>query len=274
MKVTETTIEEMDKLPKIVYKYRTWNDKYHREIITDQIVFMARPTSFEDPIDCKLQKRYDLLTDEEIFNKYLQSSLDDPKHYNWTPHQHLNFAKDWLLNGPMRDKEYIERSQQEHFNQFDDRFGVLSLTANPENEKMWEAYSENHKGFCVGFDTKFMFKYLGGGGEVVYYDDLPIINAFDSFDIENFKQVFSKEMKWSYEEEYRTHKFYKSPASIDDRRIKLPKECYSKIIFGASQPENQREEIIEVCKEQKLNVEFYIESLNKGVLNIIEMPKR
>lgn len=273
MKVTETTIDEMDQLPPVIYKYRTWDDKYHREIITDQIVFMARPTSFEDPMDCKLQKRYDLLTDEEIFNKYLQSSLDDPNHYYWTPQQHLSFAKDWLINDPMRDKEYLKKSQEDHFNQFDDRFGVLSLTANPKNEKMWEEYSNNHKGFCVGFNTKLMFKHLGGGGEVIYYDELPIINAFDSFDIEHFKQVFSKEMKWSYEEEYRTHKFYKSPADNDDRRIKLPKECYSETIFGAFQPKIQREEIIDVCIEQNLNVQFYTESINNGVVDLLLMSE-
>jgi hypothetical protein len=274
MKVTETTIEEMNHIPPIVYKYRTWNNKFHREIITDQIVFMAMPTSFDDPLDCKLQKRYDLITDEEIFTKYLQMSIDSPKHKYWTPQQHIDFANDGLANGPMRDKEYIEKAQQEDFNQFNDRFGVLSLTANPVNRKMWEEYSENHKGFCVGFDTKIMFKYLGGGGEVVYYDELPIINAFDSFEVEHFKQVFSKEKKWSYEEEYRTHKFYKKPATLDDRRITLPKECFREIIFGANQPENQREEIIQICSEQELNVKFFVESKNNGEIKTIEIPSR
>jgi hypothetical protein len=61
MEVKQISYDEMNDLPKTVYKYRNWSDNFHKEIITEQIVFMARPTSFEDQSDCKLIKRYDYL---------------------------------------------------------------------------------------------------------------------------------------------------------------------------------------------------------------------
>ena len=256
----------MNDLPKTVYKYRSWSDNFHKEIISEQIVFMARPTSFEDPLDCKLVKRYDLLTDDDIYNKYLQSSKQDNP--TWTRQQHRKFARNWFKKSPMRSQEHIKQMQSEHFTEFDNRFGVLSLTANPKLYAMWDKYSDQHKGFCVGFDTKKMFKHLGGGGEVAYYEMLPDILPFDSYEEEHFKQVFSKEVKWSFEEEYRTHRFYKEPATIAERRIKLTKECYTEIIFGAYISENHKQEIISTCKNANINVEYYCVAINDNQILI------
>ncbi len=139
---------------------------------------------------------------------------------------------------------------------------------------MWNEYSENHQGFCVGFDTKKLFKSLGGGGLVVYDDDLPDILPFDSHEVEHFKQVYTKKEKWAFEEEYRTYKFYLQTATVDDRRIKIPKECYNEIIFGARQQESHRQEIISICKEQELEVEYYVETTNENIVSIDRMPSR
>lgn len=256
MTIEVISYDEIDDLPEVVFKYRNWADNYHKEILTEQIVFMARPTSFEDPLDCKSQKRYDLLTEEQIFNKYYQDSLK--LHHNWTEEQHQKFAADGFAQSPMRDKNKIKLLQEKHFKQFDNRFGVLSLTANNLNEAMWTKYSDNHKGFCVGFDTKNMFVHLGGGGHVEYYDQLPDILPFDSFEEENFKQIFAKQSKWTFEQEYRTHRFYKNPiATNDDRRIKLPKDCYKQIIFGSQMAQDHINQIIDTCKEQQLAVDFF-----------------
>lgn len=258
---TQTTIENLTDIPELLYKYRSWKDKFHKEILTDQIVFMSAPTSFEDSMDCKLQKRYDLITEEEIYNKYLMDSKRNNP--NWSRQQHRKFARDWSKKSPIRDKKGIQEKQKTHFNEFDKRFGVLSLTSNQTRLEMWEKYADSHSGFCVGFDSRKMFKYLGGGGMVNYYEELPNILPSDSFEVEHFKQIYSKESKWSFEQEYRTHKFYPSGASISDRRTKLPKECYKEIIFGSNLSLEQRKEIIEICKSQGLNVSFFEEKISE-----------
>jgi hypothetical protein len=73
------------------------------------------------------------------------------------------------------------------------------------------------------------------------------------------KQVlifFSKEQKWEFEEEYRTHKFWEYFANDNQRKIKLRKDCYSEIIFGSEMPEVNKSQIESICNSTKLNVKF------------------
>jgi len=75
-------------------------------------------------------------------------------------------------------------------------------------------------------------------------------------DIEAFhKAVFFKERKWDYEEEYRTTKFYTKDATIEDRRIKLPKDVFNCIILGKN-IEN-RDEVIQMVKKYIGNIPIY-----------------
>ncbi|MNQ19872.1 hypothetical protein D3C85_329460 [compost metagenome] len=215
---------------------------------------MARPTSFEDKKDCKLLKRYDLMTNQEIFDKYID--LSKKSNPTWKRHQHRQHAKAMSKNSPMKNINYLKRIQEDHFLEFDNRFGVLSLTANPSNLKMWNKYSDDGKGFCVGFEPKIMFPFLGGGGKVIYCEELPIIFHSDDFHTEHVKQVFSKEDIWSFEEEYRTHKFYQTPPTDAERCIVLPIEAYKEVIFGWAMPEDVIKEIMEVCSRENLHVQF------------------
>ncbi len=247
----------MQGLPKTIYKYRTWSNENHRTILTEQEVFLSRPTSFEDPLDCKLLKRYDLITNQQIYDKYLTASKED--HPNWTRQQHRKFARDWFKKSPMHNKEYINQLQEEHFKEFDSRFGVLSLTANQSNFIMWDKYSEHHKGFCVGFNSLRMFPYLGGGGPVKYYEKLPDILPLDDYQDEHYKQVFSKENKWEFEEEYRTHKFFERPMLDEERKIKLPIDCFTEIIFGVQMQNDVKDEITNICEMNKMKITFFEE---------------
>ena len=187
MKVQEITIDEAPDFPENIYKYRTWNG-YQKTIITGKTVFMAKPNSFEDKKDCKLLKRYDLMTNQDIFNKYV--NLSKELNPTLSRQQHRQHAKEKSKNSPMKNKNYIKELQEQTFLQFNERFGVLSLTANPSNLKMWNKYSDDGKGFCVGFHPKIMFPFLGGGGKVIYCNELPIIFHNDDFHTEHVKQVF------------------------------------------------------------------------------------
>lgn len=255
------------KFPELIYKYRIWNDNYQKTILSERKVFLAPPTSFEDKKDCKLFVRYDLMTNLDIYKKYLESSKN--KNPSWTKEQHKKHALKWTTNSPLKNKKSIKKQQEEHFREFDKRFGVLSLTANNSNLTMWNKYSNYGTGFCVGFDSEILFQRLGGGSEVKYCSKLPDIYHNDPFMIEHYKQVFSKEEKWSNEEEYRTYKFYENPASVSDRQIVVPVEAYREIIFGWNTTEQDEDEIIQTCISQGFEVEFKKCSLlnNEVIIN-------
>lgn len=264
MEVTfkEIPFEEVDNLPETIYKYRTYSDKWHKTILIEQAVFMAQPTSFEDKMDCKNLIRYDLLTPVEIYDKYYNHSK--VLHPQFDELDHRAFAVKEFYKSPMFDQNHNREIAQDYFRDFDARFGVLSLTANPKNPKMWIKYSEDHQGFCVGFHTTIMFKHLGGGGEVQYEKILPDILPSDDLHVEHWKQVFFKEVKWNFEDEYRTHKFWPNPATTADRTIVLSKDCFKEIVFGALMSAEHQKEIIEICQLQGLNVTFFKAKINEG----------
>lgn len=247
-------IEELD-LPRNVYKYRTWSEANHKTILSDQVVYFSSPFDFEDAKDCKSQKRFDLLTQKDIYNHYLQYSQNN--YPEKKRQQHRKYARDLFKKSPMHHLEHIREIQESHMKDFAVHHGVLSLTAIPNNYEMWTKYSENHLGICVGFNPILLFKSIGcAGGKVLYFDELPIIYPKDDYDVEYFKQIFCKEKKWEFEDEYRTIKLFNNGTTKEGRQIKLPKECYTEIIFGFSTRIESKVEIKKICEIQGLNVAF------------------
>jgi Protein of unknown function (DUF2971). len=243
-------------LPETIYKYRDWLDDYHKSIITKRQVFLAPPDSFEDKLDCKIPIRYDLLTDKEIYDKYLfYSKIENPR---WSNTQHENHAREWTEKTPLRNLDSIELSQEKFFSGFCKRFGVLSLTAEPANDFMWAKYSNDFKGFCVGFNTVVMFNYLGGGGNVIYYDELPIIYPEPKHSIEeqHSYQVYSKERKWEFEKEYRTHKFSYTDLTNDERIVTLPPEAYKCLILGKNMTQEIKESLRNSIPKELSHIEI------------------
>ena len=169
-------VKDLTDLPEMVYKYRDWEDVYHKTIFTRRHVFFAKPKSFKDPLDCKNPLRYELLTERDIFQKYLTDSKNC--NLDFTEDQHNSWAMEMAKNSPIKNRRKVKRIQKEMLDQFNERFGVLSLTANPKSMEMWTKYSNNHRGFCIGFNPKLMFEHLGGGGAVDYVDKLPNIYPF------------------------------------------------------------------------------------------------
>ena len=49
-------------MPKTLLKYRDWNNEYHRNLLTKQEIYFAKPSEFNDPFDGNIPIRWDLLT--------------------------------------------------------------------------------------------------------------------------------------------------------------------------------------------------------------------
>lgn len=256
MKITmHESLDGID-FPQTVYKYRCWNNTLHQSILKKRQVFMAAPSSFKDPFDCKFPVRWDLLTDEDIYNHFLTDSIN--KHPEWSRQQRRKFARNWSKKSAVRQPEIVVDHQQKTFRDYDERAGILSLTSNPSSIKMWEEYSCHHEGFVVGFNSRIMFDYLGGGGQVNYVDEIPIIypSPKHNFDEQRNLQIFHKLSKWSFEEEYRTTKFGPLPLTISDRIVELPKESYKEIIIGSKMPIHNITEILDIVSSELKHVEI------------------
>ncbi len=167
--------------------------------------------------------------------------------------QHKEFADHWFEIRPLRDKAEVRQYMEQKFVELCNRFGVLSLTEKNALPAMWEKYSGQHTGICVGFDAKITFQFFGGGGKVDYYKVLPTIHPRPkhSFEEQTTIQVYSKEEKWEFEQEYRTQKlFFVNKATDEDRTIKLPKRAIREVIFGALMDDNEKIELNVLIKNE------------------------
>lgn len=257
--VNHSTLDELN-FPAIVYKYRDWNHRYHKRFIDEREVFMAAPSDFEDDKDCKIPTRYDLLTKKQIFAWAMR--LSEIKNPNFNRDQRRKDARDWIKKKMFKNKKFLEEHHDYYSQEHNLRRGVLSLTEEPCLEEMWNKYANKSEGFCIGYNSRIMFEYLGGGGKVIYHDVLPII--FPEPIMEHLKmhalQLYSKEMKWEFEKEYRTHKFWPAPATIGDRQIQLPKEAFNKIILGKNISQKNRNEIIMSVKNNIGDIPIFDEA--------------
>lgn len=204
-----------------------------------------------------------MLTEFEIYNKYLSESFNINSNYN--AKQHEDFANSWFEISPLRDKVYVKQYMEEQFVKDCNRFGVLSLTEKNALTEMWIKYSGDHTGICVGFDARFTFQFFGGGGKVNYYKVLPIIHPRPkhSFEEQITLQVYSKEEKWNFEEEYRAQMLFSvENADKNDRTIRLPKKAIREVIFGALMTDKSKQELSYIITNELPHVKIRLAVIN------------
>ena len=248
MKKNIGTLDDI-KFPKVLYKYRDWQNPRNRRFITLREVYMASPNQFEDEFDCKIPIRYDLMTSKEAEKFYNRLAiLSDPNMSRQKRRKEVRLR--------MKFKDYLNHSknieyQQFYFNEYFKRIGIFSLTKNKCLDEMWSKYANQHKGFCVGYNSRVLFEYLGGGGIVEYFDELPVLMPDPIMSREETRnmQVYSKERKWEFENEYRTQKFWINGGSLKDRQVVIPKEAFNCVILGKNISQEDRNEIISAVRE-------------------------
>lgn len=232
--------------PNVLYKYRSWNDINHRKILLENSVFLSSPSGFEDIKDCNVPESFPSDKDE-LYNAFYKKSKTENILY--TRQQHRAFVRKWCIESPLADINKREILIEQFNNEFNNRFGVLSLTANPCNDEMWEKYGDNHKGICIGLDSSKLFSAVGGGGQVTYVENLPVIDFFnDDFETRHVKNILYKKSQWDFEQEYRLHKMWTYEVSIDDRNVQLPENCIIEVILGRYMDMSSKTEVINVIK--------------------------
>ena len=240
--------------PQVLYKYRDWDNPKHRDVLNYCTLFLASPREFEDKKDCNVPEKYPT-RQKEIFDYFFRDSKKN--HPIWSRTEHRRFAKYWRKNSSMANPNELKQILKESKEEFYNRIGILSMTTNYNNDEMWKKYANENKGFCVGFDTNILFQYVGGGGHVYYEDMLPVIDFVKDDYVEQYlKNTFFKEQKWAFEQEYRLHKRWQQTATIEQRSLKLPKECIVVIILGKYMTENNKEEIKGIAKENYPNAKI------------------
>jgi hypothetical protein len=265
--------------PETLYKYRSWSNEYHQKILTENQLYLASPSDFNDPIDCRIGNNYSLLDTDEKIEEYAE--IITQRHWGSVVKMGLNPIKEKkrIISELKTNMDFVQNGDDENtFKMQDKYYGILSLSSRYDSILMWSHYAEFHKGFCIGFnETKLRESSMfGKGGPVVYNNEFPKINPRDDSSPEkSFIQTHTKAKDWSYEEEYRLTKlFYPNEPKPSDRIVTVPNDFISEIVLGLKISEEHKNEIIKIAKEKGLEiyqieqVPFEFKLIKKPVYNI------
>lgn len=258
-KITET------ELPSTLYKYRDWSNKFHRRLILNQKLYFAKPSDFNDPFDGNIPIRWDLMTEEDCFNKNLE--LINTKHKDKDQRQVREYARKVTKEKTLWHPDKLNKETIEQIDKWGNLIGLLSLSSVKDNILMWSHYANNHSGFVIGLDsaslsTEYDFDYIE---PINYQLKYPTVSGLDGTTAQFYKKFFCKSNLWEYEKEWRVSKNH-----IKNRTIKLNPDTIKEIILGCCIKPKDEAEIIKMGKKKLGNhIEIFKAIKKEGEFSLI-----
>lgn len=248
----------MRNIPEIIYKYRSWKNIYHKKSLTSNQIYFASPSEFNDPFDCNITVDYSELNNAYKIFEYATSIV-----VNAT--KRIEMTKDEMIKEVYRVAEIISKEKdtlQCNNNQFiidkiNEHLGIFSGSIICDNFLLWSHYSDSHRGFCIGYDVIKVRNSIDktNGGHVHYSDDYPKISPINEVELlSSWIQVNYKAECWAYEKEFRISKLYTQNRLNQNRVSVVADDCIKEIILGASIDKTDREEIIDISREKKIDI--------------------
>lgn len=244
--------------PPVVYKYRNWQDPFHKKIITQREVWFAHPHTLNDPYD--VRPPYNFIA-ENIDWADARAKIKSAGRY-FEPRmaeEDLDHEVDIRLEQMQADPvAYFQQNRGEHIleKEFYDPIGVFSCCMGFENEPMWAHYGNSHCGFAVGFRTVELSRALQCTVGYVNYNDKPVdyhIMGDNAGIMEN--ELFQKSTKWSIEQELR---FITSGIGLyRQRQVRFPVQAVTEIVFGLNTSDEVQAEIIGAAAESLPRIPFF-----------------
>lgn len=247
-----------DNYPPIIYKYRSWNNTFHKKILTHGEVYLSSPQHFNDPFDFGVVQNFLTLDTPEKIERYLDEGLIKHREHLLRRGVDLEKEREFQFQRLQNLEAYQQEYEQLNYEAVNKNYGVLSLSARWDSILMWSHYADFHKGFNIGYNEAKMREsgLFGKGGPVMYSDEYPHLEAFDKHSIESsFKQTHYKSEEWAYEEEYRLTKlFFPRPPTEEDRTVKVPFEFVEEINLGIKISDEDKSEILKLANDLSIKV--------------------
>jgi hypothetical protein len=257
-------MEILEGIPKILYKYRDWANEYHQKIILENEIYFPTMSQFNDPYEGKIPYRYkeEDLTPDKIFIKMLYMAKNE--HPDWPDNKLHGYVYEHQRKNLLFDESHLKRVFQQTIEDIEKTYGIFALTNEENNFLMWSHYSNSHKGFCIGFNTRILWELTKGGiGPVTYERELPMFSLFEHPLMFSHKLLSTKSKVWEYENEFRIIK-----SGFARKTIKIPPETIGKIIFGCQMEFSIKLKILDFIKTNLKSCEVYETSLNEHEFRI------
>lgn len=247
-------------LPQIIYKYRSWEKEYDKDILIKNNLFLSSPQYFNDPFDCRIPINYSLLDTQDKRKKYVDKFITE--NFDWLTSSGTNIENEIsALDKKLEFKldEVQENYDKDFIETYDKHYGIFSASSIWDSILMWSHYGDYHKGYCVGFwEKKLRESRIFGAGGLVQYpmgDNYPPISPLDNSKETMFKVTHHKARHWKYEKEYRLTKlFYPIVPTDIERTVQIFDDFFAEIVIGLNTPENYKSEIITIAKQKEIRV--------------------
>ncbi len=266
------------KTPKTLYKFRDWSNEYNRRILVENEFYFSNNYSFNDPYDLQLPIRVSHkipFFKDSIIEAMTQKigRVPTDKEIRLAEKLHPQLLK----KNPAIFELFIKEIE-EGTKEIEDRLGVFCMSKRNDSSLMWGHYANSHKGFCIGFDTLKLKKFINekfhnGRGdlhEVEYKSEVPIFDSYvDQSKIKDYSKsrFITKFQHWSYEDEYRI-----IIDKMANQAIKIPKNIYKEIIFGYKMSELHRKEIRIIADTLFKDLEFYESKKSSAKFEMVIVP--
>jgi len=262
---------------KMIYKYRDWENLIQRRFITNNELFFASPKSLNDPLELMNIFHFELLD----YNKKIKFAADTIRNTEyWLSEQVIQEkAKKWVDDDKDNDYKSLKKHGRKLTKDFRKNVGVFSACNTGDNNHLWINYANNYRGFCIGYDFEELREYMskrgvgGFGGDVSYYDTLPIIlpdldkNLFDLFQL-----CLTKLRIWEPEDENRFLKF-----RFVNRKWSIKSSIIKEIIIGQDINEKSKAKLMKYVLRKYHDCKIYIaykpDILTDKKAKLIEMKK-
>jgi len=249
-----------EKRMNIVYKYRDWNNEFHKKSLLSNEIYLSSPKQLNDPFDCRITPNFKALTKKEkdaYIDELAIEQFDD------TIKEGSNFETLFksLIGRAKNENEFQKEIDKIHFEFQNKHYGVFCTSLRWDSLLMWSHYANCHKGFCIGYNHNKLrnSNYFGKEGPVQYVPVYPKLKPrVAKNDLEAIKRGFIvthyKSLEWREEEEYRFFKLYQNEPDLLDRAINIPDDFIVEIILGIDISLGDSMDIIDICKNKSIKV--------------------
>lgn len=245
-------------IPEVVYKYRSWTDNNHQKILRDNSIWVPDTLDFNDPFDCDIPIAYEqLASDDNVARKFIRRLIKGKPEFQGRIDEEVDKR---LKDNRHKDPEFISHYKELLKIRNKKAIGIFSVTPVIDNILMWSHYADSHKGFCIGFDSIKLFEQLaGGGGEVLYSKDYPIISPVEPREQQYLKQVLTKSVHWAYEIEYRLVTLLKNNLTVP-----LEPKTIVEVIFGSRISPEHKDKIKAILRKSHPHVKCFTAAPDKN----------
>ena len=206
----------------IIYKYRNWNDPFHRNILKGKL-FFSSSSKFNDPFDCRVP-----------INKSLFQNSNFESQINNLYEKLLKTHSDLVTANTANIIEKLDFV----FQCAEIDLGICCFSCVKDNVLMWSHYADLHKGFVVGFDFNETIEALETTFGWVQYvnQNKELIKHLEKF----YMMPFVKHESWYYENEIR---FIKEGKNQINKEYEIPIKAIKEIILGVKMSELDKQSL-------------------------------